>query len=941
MLAPCFPREQAQLVKGFPLLFSQGASPTGTKANWLMFPPHGFSGHSLPRLIISPLLPVQGTHKPANSLISTPPPNPLPPETDSQRVHLHPCFSRHPPPLVRFSPLLARPRRPQARQTASSSPHGAHSQPSTFSPCFSRYPLPRVFRLLPAAGHAFSPLFARIYSHWLVFSPLLPVQGAYKPANPITFPRQAHCQPSTFPPASPGIHTHWFVFSRCCPSKAPTSPPQQLDLPPPYHQRLTPKGHLHPLLLQASTPTGSSSPRCCPSKAPTSPPTASPSPDRLTANRPPSPPASPGIYSHWLVFHPLLPVQGPTSPPTVSFSPTGSLPTAPPLPCFSRHPLPLVVSPRSCTPSPRCCPCKAPTSPPTAYLPPLPPETDSQGPLPPASPGIHSHGLVFSPLLPVQGAYKPANSIPSPDGSPPTVHLLPLLLRAHPLPLGSGSPAAARPRRPQARQQLHLPPTGSPPNPPPSPPASPGIHSPLVRLLPAACIPFSRCCPSKAPHARQTLQRNPQAASTTHPAPTAITQPMPVHCTQNTHHQHSLSHTFTTHALLLYSPGRPMRPFPRPFQIGLPYAFIKKPAYTYKAIAAPADMATIINPFTFWSWKSSPFSMVNDPDTPAQPSRIKASRRDAGPSSCSDRAAEEDPRPRPKLATPKRRRRRPDGEDLDTSGECPLTHSMPPPSPLPPHPETKPGDDSPPAVCTPPGGAPCFELPAAEWDKIATRELLCYVRNPDQNQVVCKSFSTTFPTNMLCEIGEGRDSDLEAFSHNPADGSFAPLAPQPKHIHQMSEPAVPLWVNNPTLGEFCFTMIGRADIEGSKSDVAMNAGRHKASYPVSTGRNHIASTPPWPSRCFVLIKQSDSPGPHQFLSQLLGASRGPDCPGTSPERAPQLGRFREKGPGARPESPPPRRSGASLPAAARASPASPPADRPQPLEPIFIPKLQI
>ncbi|CAN7105306.1 unnamed protein product, partial [Brassica rapa subsp. narinosa] len=31
------------------------------------------------------------------------------------------------------------------------------------------------------------------------------------------------------------------------------------------------------------------------------------------------------------------------------------------------------------------------------------------------------------------------------------------------------------------------------------------------------------------------------------------------------------------------------------------------------------------------------------------------------------------------------------------------------------------------------------------------------------------------------------------------------------------------WVNNPTLGEFCFTMIGRADIEGSKSNVAMNA----------------------------------------------------------------------------------------------------------------------
>ncbi|CAN6998694.1 unnamed protein product, partial [Brassica rapa subsp. trilocularis] len=39
------------------------------------------------------------------------------------------------------------------------------------------------------------------------------------------------------------------------------------------------------------------------------------------------------------------------------------------------------------------------------------------------------------------------------------------------------------------------------------------------------------------------------------------------------------------------------------------------------------------------------------------------------------------------------------------------------------------------------------------------------------------------------------------------------------------------WVNNPTLGEFCFTMIGRADIEGSKSNVAMNAWLPQASCP--------------------------------------------------------------------------------------------------------------
>uniref|UniRef100_A0A2N9I9C2 Senescence-associated protein n=1 Tax=Fagus sylvatica TaxID=28930 RepID=A0A2N9I9C2_FAGSY len=78
-------------------------------------------------------------------------------------------------------------------------------------------------------------------------------------------------------------------------------------------------------------------------------------------------------------------------------------------------------------------------------------------------------------------------------------------------------------------------------------------------------------------------------------------------------------------------------------------------------------------------------------------------------------------------------------------------------------------------------------------------------------------------------IASSPDSDLEAFSHNPAHGSFAPLAFQPS---AMTNSHVPYWwVNNPTLGEFCFTMIGRADIEGSKSNVAMNAWLPQASYP--------------------------------------------------------------------------------------------------------------
>ncbi|KEH16996.1 senescence-associated protein, putative, partial [Medicago truncatula] len=91
-------------------------------------------------------------------------------------------------------------------------------------------------------------------------------------------------------------------------------------------------------------------------------------------------------------------------------------------------------------------------------------------------------------------------------------------------------------------------------------------------------------------------------------------------------------------------------------------------------------------------------------------------------------------------------------------------------------------------------------------------------------------------------IASSPDSDLEAFSHNPTHGSFAPLAFQPSAMtncgktnlsHDGLNPAhIPCWwVNNPTLGEFCFTMIGIADIEGSKSNVAMNAWMPQASYP--------------------------------------------------------------------------------------------------------------
>ncbi|PHT66612.1 hypothetical protein T459_31037 [Capsicum annuum] len=86
-------------------------------------------------------------------------------------------------------------------------------------------------------------------------------------------------------------------------------------------------------------------------------------------------------------------------------------------------------------------------------------------------------------------------------------------------------------------------------------------------------------------------------------------------------------------------------------------------------------------------------------------------------------------------------------------------------------------------------------------------------------------------------------SNMEPWSH----GAFVPwchgaMVPQ---CHRATVPCCPVpWchgalvprclgatVNSPTLGEFCFTMIGRADIEGSKSNVAMNAWLPQASYP--------------------------------------------------------------------------------------------------------------
>ncbi|KAK4045860.1 hypothetical protein OUZ56_033923 [Daphnia magna] len=80
-----------------------------------------------------------------------------------------------------------------------------------------------------------------------------------------------------------------------------------------------------------------------------------------------------------------------------------------------------------------------------------------------------------------------------------------------------------------------------------------------------------------------------------------------------------------------------------------------------------------------------------------------------------------------------------------------------------------------------------------------------------------------------------------ALPSSSIDSTFRGLQGKTNLSHDGLNPAhVPCrWVNNPTLGEYCFAMIGRADIEGSKSDVAMNAWPPQASYPCEWPKGSI------------------------------------------------------------------------------------------------------
>jgi len=86
----------------------------------------------------------------------------------------------------------------------------------------------------------------------------------------------------------------------------------------------------------------------------------------------------------------------------------------------------------------------------------------------------------------------------------------------------------------------------------------------------------------------------------------------------------------------------------------------------------------------------------------------------------------------------------------------------------------------------------------------------------------------------ICQIW-GKSVPLVLTFATVAEPSFFISQPKDKTnlSHDGLTPAhVPCWwMNNPTLCPCCEAMIGRADIEGSKSNVAMNAWLPQASYP--------------------------------------------------------------------------------------------------------------
>ena len=80
-------------------------------------------------------------------------------------------------------------------------------------------------------------------------------------------------------------------------------------------------------------------------------------------------------------------------------------------------------------------------------------------------------------------------------------------------------------------------------------------------------------------------------------------------------------------------------------------------------------------------------------------------------------------------------------------------------------------------------------------------------------------------------------------------------------------------MNNPTIGDFCVARIGRADIEGSKSYVAMNAWQPQASYPCGnfsdTSRPRLRATKGSIGHAFAVCIHTENQNQASFYPFVL------------------------------------------------------------------------
>ena len=110
-----------------------------------------------------------------------------------------------------------------------------------------------------------------------------------------------------------------------------------------------------------------------------------------------------------------------------------------------------------------------------------------------------------------------------------------------------------------------------------------------------------------------------------------------------------------------------------------------------------------------------------------------------------------------------------------------------------------------------------------------------FSRNPTDDRFVDLAFQLTTFTEYLSEVKCSPHTDFHD-CHNHLTSMFIRRATNLSHGLNPAH----WWVNSPTLWDVCVSMIGRANMEGSRSNVAVNAWLRRASYPRSNLFGHLS-----------------------------------------------------------------------------------------------------